>query len=266
MSQFTPTKLWDVATCFELFSTAVADKRRALLRGVVNDVTHDHQIRFIRHGDAGENKGVWVEFLAGDASALELEYRQKTPVEVSFSAGDAMAFFDTVIERRKSTLLWRERRLLLRAPNRISVLQQRKDGRAWVPDNFDLRSQLAKVTDGADGDRSATLINGRVWDISLSGASLVCPADPALIGLRQEERLQFELTHLVTRVKLNAAVCYARPLSRQSVRLGVQFVKEDGSIPTPAEVDPNLQKLLTELRSFRARSELYDLTVAKMAG
>jgi hypothetical protein len=258
MRQFTATKVWDVVACFELFKTAVEGKKRALLRGLLNGATHEHQIRFMRYADKPEGRGVWVEVLEGDRRALELEYRQKTAVEVSFSAEDAMAFFDTVIEQRQTTLIFRERRLLLRAPNKISVVQQRKDGRVWVPERTMLKSRLSKHTVDQD-DQSATIIPGRVWDLSLSGASFICPTDPMLIGLRQDERLELELEY-PGGIKINrtAGVCYARPLSMRSVRLGVQFVKGEGQ----AEVDDaELRRLLQELEAVKARAQLYDDTL-----
>jgi hypothetical protein len=258
MRQFAPTRIWDVVTCFELFKEAVDGKKRALLRGVVDGATHEHQLRFLRHATQDEGRGVWAEVLGGDKRALELEYRQKTGVEVSFSADDAMAFFDTLIEYRQTTLLFRERRLLLRAPNKISVVQQRKDGRVWVPDQTRLTSRLSKVTIEHD-NQTATIIPGRVWDLSLSGASFICAVDPMLAGLRQDERLELELEYPGNlKIAKTASVCYARPLSMRSVRLGVQFVKDPAQ---PETDDTDMKRLLQELESAVARAQLYDQTL-----
>jgi hypothetical protein len=227
---------------------------------VVDGVTHEHQIRFYEQFAEGKTRGVWVELLGGDTRALELEYQQRAAVEVSFSAYDAMAFFDTVIEHRKRTL-WLERRLLLRAPNKICVVQQRKDGRVWVPDGCQINSRLARFTGNAEDDRSATIIPGRVWDLSASGASFICPLDPMLIALKQDERLELEVEYSSFKVSRAASVCYARPLSMRSVRLGVQFLK-DSPGAEPAD-EQEMRKLLQELESFNARTQLYDQSMEK---
>ena len=265
MTPFKPAKVWDVAACFELFREAVETKQRALLRGVVDGLIHEHQIRFLQHHVEGKSRGVWAEFLGGDTRALDMEYHNKAAVEVSFSAHAAMAFFDTVIDDKKRTLFF-ERRLLLRAPNKICVVQQRKDGRVWVPEDCLINTRLSRMTtpdaDAEDqDDRSATIIPGRICDLSASGASFICPLDPMLAALKQGERLDLQMEYCGARVSRAAAVCYARPLSMRSARLGIQFIKD----PTGAEApdEPDLRKLILELESFNARVRLYENSMGK---
>ena len=270
MSQFAPSRIWDFATCLELFKQALAEKRRALLRGAVDGVNHDHQVRFLRGSHPGEANGVWVEVLGGDRRALDLEFEQKVGVEVSFSVDSATMFFDSVIEHRRRTLPWFERHLLLRAPCKMSVVQQRKDGRVWVPENCGLRSRLARVTVDDPDQRSEAIIPGQVWDLSLSGASMICPLNPSHMGLRQEERLEFTIEFGKLKVDRVSGVCYARPLSARSVRLGLQFVDTDSPATQPmpgndAGVTP-MQLLLNEIRAANMRYEMYGERMSKIAG
>jgi hypothetical protein len=268
MSQFAPSKIWDFAECLELFNKALAEKRLALLRGAVDGITHEHQIRFLRPAADNETNGVWVELIAGDKRALELEFRQKVGVEVSFSLEDAMLFFDSVIEHRRLSLLF-TRYLLLRAPNKMSVVQQRKDGRVWVPDNCPLLSRLAKVTVESPDHHSEAIIPGRVWDLSISGASMICPVNPNHVALRQDEKLQFAVQFEKLRVDRVASVCYARPLSSRSVRVGLQFVDTDSPALLPGDNEKGIspmQLLLNELQAANSRWKLYGSQAAKKAG
>ena len=267
MTQFAPSKIWDFAECLEFFNQALAEKRLALLRGAVDGVSHEHQIRFLRPAAENESNGVWVELIAGDKRALELEYRQKVGVEVSFSLDDAMLFFDSVIEQRRMSLLF-TRYLLLRAPDKMSVVQQRKDGRVWVPENCGLRSRLCKVTVESD-QHTETILPGQVWDLSISGASMICPVNPNHVGLRQDERLQFSVEFEKLRVDRVASVCYARPLSSRSVRLGLQFVDNDSPALLPGKNEKGIspmQQLLNEVQAASTRAKLYGSSVAKKAG
>jgi hypothetical protein len=263
MDPFKPGKVWDVAACFELFCEAVETRQRALLRGVVDGVIHEHQIRFRQQHVEGKFRGVWVEFLGGDTRALKMEYRNRSAVEVSFSVHAAMAFFDTLIEQHKRTF-WMERRLLLRAPNQICVVQQRKDGRVWVPDDALINTRLSRlsVPDADDHDaRSATIIPGRICDLSASGASFICPLDPMLAALKQGEKLDLQMDYSGARVSRAAAVCYARPLSMRSARLGIQFIKDPANAESSDE--PDLRRIIQELESFNARVRLYESSMGK---
>jgi PilZ domain len=257
MTRFAPSKIWDFAACLELFKEAVSNRRYALLRGAIGGVSHEHQVRFVGldDGDAG---AVRASLVVGDRRTLDEQHRLKGGVEVSFSVEDAMLFFDSVIERCDRERLF-GRRVLLRAPDKMSVVQQRKDGRVWVPEDCDLISRLAKIDPRFPTPRPENVIPGRVWDLSLSGASMICPVGPAQVGLRQEEQLEFLLQFGDIEVARIASVCYARPLSSRSVRLGLQFTDAQSPALQPGQNEKGIspmERLLNELEAAAARRKI----------
>jgi hypothetical protein len=88
-----------------------------------------------------------------------------------FNTSSAKINFRTaVVKKRRQHLI--HKLLLLKWPEKISVVEQRQKPRVWVPDRYRLAAKIQTL--GKDG---AVLSEApaRVWDIGLEGASLICP-------------------------------------------------------------------------------------------
>jgi hypothetical protein len=133
--------------------------------------------------------------------------------------------------------------LLLKWPEKISVVEQRQKPRVWVPDRYRLAAKIQTL--GKDG---AVLSEApaRVWDIGLEGASLICPNQFSL-SLNNETMIRITIWPPDTG-KAHSYLASQRHLTRlsdQKLRLGVQFAPTGD--PSTAPDQRALKALINEL-------------------
>jgi len=186
--------------------------------------------------------GFWARVHHGDARLIDRLIKSAEDVGVSFNTSSAKINFRTaLLKKRRRHLI--HKLLLIRWPEKISVVEQRQKPRVWVPDRYRLAAKIQTI--GKDG---AVLSEApaRVWDIGLEGASLICPNQFSL-------SLSNETTIRVTIWPPDSGKSYSylasqrhlTRLSDQKLRLGVQFAPTADPSTTPAQ--RALKALINEL-------------------
>jgi hypothetical protein len=186
--------------------------------------------------------GFWARVHHGDGKLIDRLVKSTQDVGVSFNTSGAKISFRTALLKKARRNLF-EKLLLLRWPEKISVVEQRQKPRVWVPDRYRLAARIQTL--GKDG---AVLSEApaRVWDIGLEGASLICPNQFSL-SLNNETtiRVTIQPPDSATAHSYLAAQRHLTRLSDQKLRLGVQFTATGD--PTTAPAQRALKALLNEL-------------------
>ena len=230
--------------CPEQLDKAIQKRLPAKLCASVADVRHQLDIRFMQVVDppGPDGGGFWAE-LSEDRPFLDRLIKDAATVEISFNLDDAKVFFDSTILRKRSRY-WAKKLVLLKFPERLSVVEQRGAARTFVPDDIDIYAKVFRAAGGPGADQP--LVCWRLFDLSAGGAGLICPLDQRLLSLRQGEPLHVIVTHNDKGIPLAATHRYAQVLSASSLRLGIQF-----SDSQPRPVREEFQRLLAHLTEMR---------------
>jgi hypothetical protein len=234
----------------KLLVDAIDEHVQATITVRDTDATSVVYVRLIETS-ASEHGFFWAEVLEGDKRLMRRLAKSGALVEMSFNWAYSSVFFDTkVLENRKR--FFKPRRLLMSNPEKLTVIERRKDGRERVPDNLNV---VACITRAQESERQAQVVT-RVWDLSPTGASLICPPSEELLAIKPGERLSIALQFEKMQRTLEVHHRYTQPLSSSSVRLGVQFVEHDATNPAVMEL---YQRLLDDLKKYRIRGGLHQI-------
>jgi len=230
----------------QLIQQAIARRQIALIHARKSaGATGRICIQFLALDDQETHLGIWAQVMEGNARQLEDLANNQTEIEVSFKTAQQGVFFDSKILRQKKK--WLNRYALIAPPTEISTVERRCDSRESVPDGIELCADVTLATPGAAGQEFSAWI----WDISPTGASLVCPAGTETIQPGKDSQLTIRLTTLGRReIELPATICNTQRLSMSSSRLGVRF-----GTPTPASA-AGLKQLLDDLGARRIKQDL----------
>jgi c-di-GMP-binding flagellar brake protein YcgR len=234
---------------------AIQKRLPATLCASVVDQRHQLDIRFMNPAEAGGD-GFWAE-LKEDRPFVDGLIKNAATVEVSFNLDDAKVFFDTSI-LRKRTRYWAKKLVLLRFPERLSVVEQRGNARTFVPDDVNIYAKVYRASGGSGADQP--LVSWRLFDLSAGGAGVICPHDPRLLALKPGEPLHVIVTFDDKGVPLAASHRYAQILSASSMRLGIQFDESQ-----PRVVQEEFKRLLAQLTELRTARHIMQ-TVRRSSG
>jgi c-di-GMP-binding flagellar brake protein YcgR len=227
--------------CPEQLDKAIQKRLPARLCASVAEERQQLEIRFMHAPDSEQADGFWVE-LKEHRPFVDRLIQDALTVEISFNLDDAKVFFDSAILRKRNRY-WLKRLVLLRFPERISVVEQRGSARTFVPDDVDI---YAKIYRAAGPGSHEPLVSWRLFDLSAGGAGVICPHDPRLVSLKPGEPLYVIVTFGEKGLPLNATHRYVQVLSASSIRLGIQF---NSLQPTAVHVE--FQRLLAQLTEMR---------------
>ena len=230
----------------QLIQQAIARRQIALIHARTSAGTTARTcVQFLALDDQDTHLGIWAQVMEGNGRQLEDLANNQTAVEVSFKTAQQGVFFDSTILRQKKK--WMNRYVLLDPPTEISTVERRSDSRESVPDGIELCADVTVLAGGAAGQE----FSGWIWDISPTGASLVCPAGTETIKPGKGSDLTIRITALGRRqFELPATICNTQRISTSSSRLGVRF-----STPTPASAG-GLKQLLDDLGARRIKQDL----------
>jgi hypothetical protein len=190
----------------------------------------------------------WADVVEGDRRLIGRLARSGAVVEMSFNWAYSSVFFDTKVLLNKKKM-FKQRRILFSQPQTLTVIERRKDGRERVPDNLNVSACIARAD---KADKGAEVLT-RVWDLSPTGACLICPPSDELLAIKPGERLSIALQFGKMQRTLEVHHRYTQALSSSSVRLGVQFVEHDATNPAVMEM---YNRLLDDLKSMRIKGGL----------
>src|SRR5687767_11878553 len=132
----------DTMACCDVLMNAFENRLPAVLS--VRDPgggTQQLPVRLLAECDEAGGEGIWAQ-LEPEAVALVAPMLQSgQTVELTFSTTDAKVYFDTAV-LKKNRNFWFNRTVLLRLPESVTVLEQRKSAREWVPEEVPLPSLL----------------------------------------------------------------------------------------------------------------------------
>jgi len=176
--------------------------------------------------------GFWARVHIGDGKLIDKLIKSAEEVGVSFStSGAKINFKTTVLKKRRRHLI--HKLLLLRWPEKISVVEQRHKPRVWVPDRFRLAAKLETLS--ASGE-VLSVAPVRVWDIGLEGASVICPNHFSLkLSSEATIRLTIQPPDTDKQYSYLASQRHLTRLSDQKLRLGLQFLPSPDPSTAPAQ-------------------------------
>src|SRR5687768_11262224 len=114
------------AHCPEQLEKAIHKRLPATLCATVNAERHRLDLRFMHDADTTD-EGFWAE-LKEDRPFLDRLIKDSATVEISFNLDEAKVFFDSTIVRKRSRY-WLKKLVLLKFPERLSVVEQRGSAR-----------------------------------------------------------------------------------------------------------------------------------------
>ncbi|HEX4794046.1 MAG TPA: PilZ domain-containing protein [Humisphaera sp.] len=232
----------------QLVEQAIARRQIALIKAKQSSGANARLcIQFLAADDQDTHLGIWAQVMEGTGRQLEELIDNKTVVEVYFKTAQQGIFFDTkILTQRKK---WLNRYALIGRPqeNEINTVERRCDSRESVPDGLEICADVTATIPGLPEQNFSAWI----WDISPTGASLVCPGGKEAIEPGETSRLAISLMTLAgRRIELSATLCNTQRLSISSSRLGVRFDE-----PKPAAAK-GLRQLLDDLAARRIKQNL----------
>lgn len=228
------------AHCPEQLEKAIHKRLPATLCATVNAERHRLDLRFMHDADTTD-EGFWAE-LKEDRPFLDRLIKDAATVEISFNLDEAKVFFDSTIVRKRSRY-WLKKLVLLKFPERLSVVEQRGSARAFIPDDVHVHAKIFRAS-GMNADDP--LVSWRLFDLSIGGAGVICPHDQRLLSLKPGEPLHVIVSFGDKGVPLAATHRYVQVLSKSSVRVGIQF-----NDAQPKPVREEFQRLLAQLTELR---------------
>lgn len=223
------------ASVLGVLARGIDEKLPALVSARWNNSPVQLHVRLV--DDAGE-EGFWVEILDGPKAFIDEAVKNKSEVEVSFLLKDSVVLFESSVVAMKKRL-WSGRLLLMKPPERLSVIERRGNNREPVPADVDVTAMVAGW-----GKTSA-----RVWDLSANGAALLCPLQLAM-DLDKGQELRVRFLRRGDEIAVLAQVCSIRSLSKQTARVGVRME------PVDKASQAQLTTFLTELGNLRVTRSL----------
>ncbi len=202
----------------------------------------DVLVQFTTARSDSSSVGFWARVHHGDAKLIDKLIKSAEDVGVSFNTSSAKINFRTaLLKKRRRHLI--HKLLLIRWPEKISVVEQRQKPRVWVPERYRLGAWIQTLSPAGEGLSEAPV---RVWDIGLEGASLICPNQFSL-SLSSEATIKV-IIQPPDSAKGHSYLASQRHLTRlsdQKLRLGVQFAPT--ADPSTAPAQRALKALINEL-------------------
>ena len=223
------------ASVLGVLEKGIDEKLPALVSARWNGQPVQLHVRLV--DDAGD-EGFWVELLDGPKAFVEHAVEKKSEVEVSFLLKDSVVLFESSVVAMKKRL-WSGKLLLMKPPQRLSVIERRGNNREPVPDDVEVTAMVAGW-----GKTTA-----RVWDLSANGAALLCPLQTAM-DLEKGQQLRVKLLRRGDEIAVQAQVCSIRSLSKQTARVGLRMEAVD------EESRAKLDAFLVELGNLRVTRAL----------
>ena len=226
----------------DVLSKALEAHSPAILSAGEGKDRRDLLVTFTTARTDASAEGFWTRVHVGDGKLIDQLIKSGSEVGLSFSNSSAKINCKTrLIRQRRQHFI--HKLLLLKWPERISVVEQRHKPRVWVPDRFRLAAKIETL--GADGQvLSAAPV--RVWDLGLEGASVICPHHFSLkLGSDATIRLTLQPPDSPKQHSYLASQRHLTRLSDQKLRLGLQF--NPTADPSTAPAQRALKALINEL-------------------
>ena len=207
----------------QLLSEAVGQRVPAIVAVGEGVVRRELLIKFVAEVYDPEGTGYWAVVHEGDSRLIDKLIEAGESVTVGLQTGGERIYFESVVLSSRQNLV--QRQILLRLPEKVSVVEQRLMPREWVPERMQISGKLEVLS--ADGKVMGSFA-ATLWDLGQDGASCVIAAEPFLKKLKKDAVLRLEINRSDPPLHLcfEAQHRHMNFISDDKIRLGIQFEKD----------------------------------------
>jgi len=199
-----------------LLHEAIQGRQAAVLTAPAEKTTEDVPLRFVADAHAEGFDALWAEVLTGEIAVLEQLMTTSSSGQVLFNAGEMQVSFATTPLAIRRALL-RGPRVLLDWPAAVKVAERRRGARETILDDIG-------VSVRAEQPARLNCVPMTLYDLSPTGAGLLCPGGPMPLQLRPGEELRICISVGGTDHLIAGRYCHTRTLPSGSALVGVAFV------------------------------------------
>jgi hypothetical protein len=204
-------------------------------------------LRLLNEDNSGEDHGIWTGITSGETGLLPKLTAGKAVVAVSIDHGRMRISFQSACVGHRQPLLGAQR-VLLAWPVDLKIEERRTHPRERPLDSDTIGAALIRTASRTFEGRGLRL---GIWDVSVGGASLICPAQTPL-RLRPAEELELHLRIKDSDHRIRGRHCHSIRLPSGQLRFGVEFDRD--SIPQATR--DLLLALVDELRAQQMRQSI----------
>src|SRR5438445_755723 len=151
----------------EVLASALEQHSPAIISAGEGKERRDVLVQFTTARSDASAVGFWARVHHGDAKLIDRLIKSAEDVGVSFNTSSAKINFRTaLLKKRRRHLI--HKLLLIRWPEKISVVEQRQKPRVWVPDRYRLGAKIQTLSPAGEVLSAAPV---RVWDSGRGGHS-----------------------------------------------------------------------------------------------
>lgn len=195
---------------------AIRNRHPAVLAAPTPKPTHEVPLRFLADAHAEGFDAFWAEVTAGEVAVLEELIAASSSGQVLFNAGEMQVTFATApLTMRRS--MFRTPRVLLDWPASLRVTERRRGSRETVLDDIGVRVRIEEPA-------RLNCVAMTLYDLSPTGAGLLCNGGPMPLQLRPGEELRVRISVGDEDHVIAARHCHTRTLHSGSALVGLAFL------------------------------------------
>lgn len=206
------------------------------------------QLRLLNEDTCGEDHGIWAGISGGkETDLLPRLAAGRAVVAVSIDHGRVRISFQSACVGHRQPLLGAQR-VLLAWPVELKIQERRTHPRERPLDPATISAALVQTGTRSYEGKGVRL---GVWDVSVGGASFVCPAQTP-IRLRAGEAVELHMRIRGSDHRIRGRHCHTARLPSGQVRFGVEFDRDS----IPQVTSALLAELIDELRGEYMRQSI----------
>lgn len=199
-----------------LLHEAIRNRDPAVLAVPAEKTAEDVPLRFVGDAHAEGFDALWAEVLTGEIAAIEQLMAASSSGQVLFNASEMeVSFATTPLSIRRALL--RNPRVLLDWPAAVKVAERRRGARETVLDDIGVSVRVEQPA-------RLNCVPMTLYDLSPTGAGLLCPGGPMPLQLRTGEELRICISVGGTDHLIAGRYCHTRTLPSGSALVGIAFV------------------------------------------
>jgi hypothetical protein len=213
----------------EILTRAVVEKAAMQLALMIDGQRHTLTTRPVRVLDDGTD-GFWAHVGETPRDLLEEIAKQLPECEANFVVRRVRYQFATAVLKRDKHFWLNDQMMLdailLRAPEQLSQVQERRSARHPVSDGSGVSADLFRYTprwQGGELKQHPTPVKAKLRDLSLHGAGFICAFDRQLAELKPGDRIGCVVNFNGTKTPLLGTLRQVRTVSSRAIHLGVSF-------------------------------------------
>jgi hypothetical protein len=201
-------------------------------------------VEFQKEGERDGDRGIWSRNGGTTPALLDRLIKTGAPILVKIADGRwELSFVSSVLLRQKPLL--GPERILIAWPGAINTKELRQSPRERLAHPSPITAALIR---GGNDSFPGLGLPLQVWDVSIHGACLICPAGFGL-RLKRGDSLELRLALDGSEYRVGAKFCRMETLPTGHQRFGVEFLPD--ALPETAKA--GLHGLVDQIRGDRER-------------